>query len=458
MKKLISIVLILSMLMVGCVMFSSCGAISEKDLQNDPHSALNEAWQKTVERFFEEDKEAAKILKKAADKGKYTVKLGSDDATIEMPSIEATVYTDSKAQKVVADLALDVNGTKIAAEMYANDEMLAMTAPSILGSNDAYAVYFSTLADDLNNRFSGGIGAGVDVNEEMINELVKLWNDAFAQLSSNAEQKAELKKDFKEFCDELEMSISTEDDMIVVSFVLDNETIKDALGDAAALDGLFTDSDINELLENVIFDFDADITINPKKGYIEEIVVDGDVTYTGSTVSLDASVEFSDEEIALAFKGSADGQSINANATLKKSKTDDKTSYKLVVKGGTDNVTAKLFDATYSITNDGDIKFSADIFEDENSTIKIGFKGKYKVSDDKISFSIKELSADGETVELDLSISAQAVEDIPKFPDAPKNIITMSEDEWMALVEKITSGPLGSFTGGTAEPDYGYGY
>ncbi len=443
MKKTISILITLAMLLTSCVMFSSCGAVSEKDLQNDPYTALNESWQKTSERFFEEDADAAKVLKKASDKGKFTVTLGSQDPMLEIPNVSATLYTDSSAQKIVANVSADREGTQLDANLFLSKEMLALSVPALLGTNDAYAIYFATFADDLEGSvFADALG--VDV--EMMKETMKSVNDALAQAIPNEEDQEKLKEEFKKLCEALKMSVTTEEGNIVVTYTLNNETIKAAIGDGSSLKDLFADSGLNEDLLDVSVDITAKIVIAPKDGFIEKLSFDGSVESEGNTATLSAALTFSSDKIALHIDGDSAGEKITADATLSKTVTADQTSYNLVVNGGTANVTAKILDATYILTKSGDITCTVDIIEDQSNTVRFGFKGKYESTDERVAFSVTELTAEGETVKLDLSVAIEAVSEIPSFPENAKDIVKMTEAELAELIGKIAAEKFGSVT------------
>ncbi len=440
MKKIISILLVMVMLFTGCVMFSSCSAVNENDLKNDPYTTLNTALQNTSIRFFAEDAKTNKVVQKV-EEGKGKITLSFESAELEIPKSEVAIYSDSKAQQVIANFSTNIDGTALGADMYINKDMLALASSSILGTDDAFAVYFATFANDLKDSF---LSQMLGLDAEDISEIVKNFNDAFEQADLTEE---ELKNDFKEICEALKMSVATEDGDIVSTYVINNETLRAVLSGDNYISDMITDADLDDL-DEVTFNVTAKIYIAPKEGFVKEIKLDGSFSDEEERASISASLKFEADKIALHIDGSADGDAFSADIVLSKNVTADQTSYNLIITGGTNNVTAKILDATYTITKAGDITFTVDIIEDENNTIRAGFKGKYEVTDSKISFSVTELSLKEDTYKFNLTVSIEAVSEIPAFPSDAKDIAKMTQADWTALFENISKGPLGFIMGG----------
>ncbi len=460
MKKTLSILLTLAMLLTSCMLLVSCDKVSEKAIEKDPYKTLNTAWKNTANRFFPEDKEAAKVMEKVADKGKFTVSFESTDLDIDLTKLGATVYTDSKNQQAVADLSAVIAGKEIGADIYLSEEMLALSAPALLGTEDAFAVYFATFAENLKGS---ALADMFDLDAETITEIQKV----FADISAEAEEGGkEAEKEAKEFIEKLyntlKMSVSTEDagkeggkeDYVVVTYALNNETLDQLITDLeetylASLDPEIA-AEIKEALAEVKLDMTAKLCINPKRGYIEEIKMEGSVTVKEETATFKANLAFMANDIVLRIEGSASEESLFAEAKLSKEETNENTSYRFTLSGGTGNVTAKLLDATYTIAENGDFIFSADVFEDESSTTHFDFKGNYQVTKEKLSLSLTELTMDEETYKFNFTISAEAVSEIPAFPENAKDVVKMSYEEWEEIIMNMMTGAFGSI------PDFGY--
>ena len=78
MKKIVSLLLALSMIVSMLISFTSCDAFTLEDIENDPFSALSDSLKESLLRFFDDDYGIDGIVSDALEHGSTEVSFSSE--------------------------------------------------------------------------------------------------------------------------------------------------------------------------------------------------------------------------------------------------------------------------------------------------------------------------------------------------------------------------------------------
>ncbi len=501
MKKILSTLLVLCMLVGACALFSACGqkGISEKELKKDPAAVVETAMTNTTSAFFADATGADKVLEKALKKGSVNIALASEELE-DLSGISGTLYIDEKAAASALELLLTYAGKDYTAALYAGKDAIAVQSPSILGNENTYALNIKTFVEKLEGS---ALAEMMGMTDEDIQEILDLLTPYLDKTN------ADMMKEWEAFGEELlalvpptitTETVKGEDDkereVFVVTYKIDNDTVVamlDALEKKLTGMEIFAEAtvDIKEtfdeaakaIKDEVVIDLTATMTLEPKTGKVSEIAVKGEISVKEDEddeigipeldvgmdgIALDLSLTFTDERIALTGFIEAAGQKINASLTVDKEDTEEKTVYTAAVSFGMTGVTIDLLDATYTYDKkSGDITLSGSIFGvvgEDPSTFEL--KANLAVSKTEVAFKLVSVKLDRETVfEADgknyLTVTFKTLDKIPTMPEKTVDIMDLTEEDWEKLEEDIMSSPLFEVIGdafGSMGDDYDSDY
>ncbi len=498
MKKVLSVLLVISMLFTFSVMLVSCGSISAKDLEKDPAAVLGAAFENTANEFFEGDANAEKVLNKALESGKFTVSFEAPELLPEeLGAIEEVIYVSQKKQQSVAQLSVTYGGEKYGASIFGKENGIAVTSNALFGDDTALAVYKDSFVEKFaDSPYIELLQMTKAEAEEFVTEVKAMMDEAKAG-SKDAE---EFTKKQSEITNKLfallDQSVSTEDaensdgkssKHIVATYALNNENLKEMV--KTLINEYFTlieeegvseemldlgmtwaeaKAQLDAELDEAFAELDASAEINlslkiyvdAKANTITKLVIDGKVTpktmgISTQEMAVNATFVFNAEEISLSFSANMGIDAITAQMKITKEKKDGGVTYKANASFGMGAITVDLFNATYAVTKDGNFSFNANIYSEEGNTA-FGFTGKSTVTSNKAEFILSSVTVGPETYNFKLAISAEAVDSIPSFPENATDIMTLDKAKIEELVTKIFESPLGQLLASLegTDPEY----
>lgn len=481
------------MLLSLCVVFASCGAVSEKDMEKDPQEVISSSLEKSINAFFEDKAGADDVLKKAAKKGKYTVMFASEDLLGgKLTEISESIYTDTAKKQFVSETQVEYNGEKLSAFIYGKDNKFAVSGESIFRSDIALLFNPKTFVE----KFAeSGLAKMTGIDDEQIEKLtdmVKSLMDEGMFDSEKSKEKAE--KLANDLIKAMNPEISTEklenedgakQDYIVSTYTINNKTVKkmaniifDFAEDMYSSSGNTDIDDMKDKLDEALdkmddtldFDVKAKVYVDSKEGCLYLIDLSGEIEHTEyiydydfneetfeyetilvdtekNKYDIDAKLRFTSKEISLTAEiGGVEDEPIKVEAALTKEVDGGDIEYKLVVNVENDSVTVKVITASYKYEADGDIKISVKIPKEiAGSEINVSLKGKVTVEKDKVTLKFDVLNVGDEKYRFDLVFSAEAVDSIPEFPKDAKDVVDISEEEWEQIVDDIKDSDLAEF-------------
>ena len=131
--------------------------------------------------------------------------------------------------------------------------------------------------------------------------------------------------------------------------------------------------------------------------------------------------------------------------------------YTLTVTGTEDGVTETPLTLSFDYKKaDGSFVVGITSNVDGEDTV-LSLNGNISVKENEAAFAITSVSMGEITLNLNLAVTLKAETAIPEKPANAKDLVTMTEDELMALVEGVMGGKLfeiiGSFMGDAAPDD-----
>ncbi|MBQ7336404.1 MAG: hypothetical protein IJW92_08035 [Clostridia bacterium] len=512
MRKLLSMLLVLSLLAVSCLTFASCGLfnkVNENDVKDNPQAVINDAMQNTSNQFFTDDANMNTIVNDALKGGSVAILFESDTLLqdVGITKIGATVYGAMNTEKSVIDASVTMGGEELAARLYASlteDEMLALLeSESILGSDKVIGINFKTFFDNLEGsamaELFGLEGEAMEAFTAMCEPLVTVLDEIYEK--TDLERKNETEDFANELYALLNQSVASakvkdangkEVDCVEITYTLNNTTIKavanklidkletemESLGLDAILESSGTDmaemvaqleDSLDQLDEYTNIDLTLKLNISKSSYTVLSAVVNGSVTAYGAgeyneetdesedlVMNINASLTFSETEIKLAITSSDDTNTANLELTLTKEEKDNVVTYGLSVNESyndeedTDNnYNHNVINASYSYNKkDGSFVISADVMEDENTRSEFSITGSIAVTNDSAKIELNSVTYDDVTVTFKASITFTKNVEVPAAPTEYLDVVEMTQGEWVDVINEIQGSKLGQLIGG----------
>ncbi len=478
MKKILSALLILTLLVVGALLFTSCDEMSEKKMKKDPMTALNEAENNTMSAFFSDEAGAGKVLNKAQKKGSFNITFTTKELFGgDLTKLSETVFVDSKNNAFVSDTFITLCGEDLAARIFVDQSGFALSSDAIFGNADTLVLNFDSMTEKLKGSALADI---MEMTDEDVDALIKGLDSMKEALNAKPTDSV---KDMKEWYDKLakltKETITTETvededgkktEYIVVSHTINNDVIEELIdlvleeikadGTMSAEDIAEMETSIDALLVQVLGTIELDLTektyIVPKNNTIAKITCTGTGKLTASNLipeadsanmELDLSCTFSDNQIAAILDIDMADQTIKASFVIDKEQKDDKTTYTFALAGGTKTVTVDILTGSYVYDKAAEeITVEAEIMQDESTSMTLTAKASYKVTKNEIFAKVLSVSAGDETFEFgtdnELSLTIKAEDSIPERPADAKDMMDLSSAELEELGQKVESSRL----------------
>lgn len=459
MKRSLSLILVLCMLLAACFAFSSCGKVTPKDVEKNAQATMSEAMDNTTSEFFGDDIGLKEMVKSALKSGSVTLAFEGKENDIGLDlNVSETLYCNAKDKEYVSDTTVTFDGETLNALVYVDKNGVALNSPSVLGSNKTLLLNPATLASGLEGSFLSEMLFGGDRSDEDMDQIVSLLG------TINNEYQKFFDKDAKENREEelneiyalLGQTVAKESiddvDCVAITYTITNSTVKavadkllaDMELDAEMKEELKTEFDeaIEELNENATLNLTVKICIGQKSNKVEKITVGGTVVILEDqpeTIEINAELVFGETEIKLTGSILSPDLKGNADVTLKKETKGDNIVYSLVVNAGDGKgASVNALNVTYTYNKgNGAFVLAADVYSDGDERVGASVNGTVTVNKDNAKLEITSVTVDGETVNFKLSAIFNKNASMPKVPEGAKDVVTLTEAEWEEIIEEI---------------------
>jgi len=485
MKRTLSLLLIICMLASACFLFTACGSkVSEKDLQKNPQSVLNDAMQNAGDEFFTDDAKMDEVIEKAMKKGSISIVFESADLMGgQITKIAETIYMNGKDKKFVSDTSVVMGGEELAARIFLDKNGLALNSEAVLGSNKTLALNFASFVEKFETSELAGM---LELDAETMAQITSIAGTVKTELEKSlGEDNKEAEALANELYKLLGQATASEkndgSDCVVAIYTITNENLgkvlKKLVDDldeetkAQALESI--DEMLEEMNDAATINLTAKIYIGKKSNKVEKISLSGTVavteesynwdngvptsTTTTTTANVAADVTFSENEIAVNVSITGeDVETISASLKLTKEEADGKVTYKAKIDVAEGSVQINLVNVAYAFEKStGNFTLSADIYNGEDEARQsFEIAGKITVNKNDATIEINSLKMNSLTVTFKLTISFAALDEIPAVPSDAKDVVTMTEADWTEVMGEFQNSTLGQrifgFPGGSA--------
>jgi hypothetical protein len=464
------LVLCMTMVLTGCKDDAKTND-DDKGADKKTEVTLDGAIEKTVNAMLGAENDSVPFLENALSEGKITIALGDQ--------LENVLYLDSSKKAFANTLSLSAEGQKVNLGIYGKDKEIAIAAPELLGDT-VYGINLSTLLTDLKGSAIWSLmGTDYDTFMSEYSDQIEQILDMTKGMDENAINKMveDLSADISEILKDVETTTKEEEvevygkkvKAVVITYHMEKEDIEklmnvmiDWMEDvmSGVMDGLETIVDdsvdlegvgsVEEMIsqlrtemetafEDVEIEGDFYVYINAKTQYVMQMGVEVTATVEGVTGVADMAFVLGEDptnsdKYALVMEVDANGEKQTMEISFsidEKTEGDIKTTTFIIaadIEGEREE---------FVITFSHDQKENKYELSLEVDGTEITALGKLEATDTKLHFTIDEIEADGETMPLGLAITIEASADgMPEMP-AYSNILKLSEDELMALLETL---------------------
>lgn len=481
MKRILSLILVLCMLLTSCVFFSACSkkGTSEKSLKKDTQEAIGNAIDKSLSAFFTDDAGIEDIIDGALNKGSLAISLESETlktfSGLGLEKITETLYFNQKNKKMVSDTAVTIDGEKASVRIWADKSGIVLQSKDLFGNNNAFALKMDTFASKFaDSDLVDLLDLYIDDNmQETMDLLTKSYKQAFeASEKDTAKNLNNLLATLEPVYDEAKMvdALEKEINCATVTYSFTNSTFKAFIQKAIEIADM-KDTDMADMYDetveyvtgNFTMNFTVTVGINKKNSQLVAIEIGGNMkskTDTSYKLPVEGAIRFSDEKITV--EGTAkmpeydyeQGKVVDVAYTvsldLTKESTKEEVIYKLSAKMKAAGVSTKFGDITYTYNKkSGD--FTLKVKPGEalqgmlNSDNNITVKGNIQSDKKTATITIKSVAA-GSVFELEgkLSLVFTKEAEMPAMPSDAKDIVTLKEEDLEQIMEDMEDAPFAS--------------
>ena len=453
MKKLLSILLVLSMLFAIGACFTSCDALSIEDVKNNPVNALWEAEKLAWERFANDDYGIEGVVTDTLKGGSIELAFAQEALLGAGTAIKATLYTGDKQ---AASLLYTEGGKSYTADIFSDENGIIVDIPDLLGGK-AVGVFYNTLKEKLADS---ALAEMMELPPEAAAELVSMLDEYKATIEASMKDSIEdAEKTANEYLDLMKKEITEEtvgDELCaVITLTLDNEVLGDVI--EKAVDSLelseeekatlLAQFDINALNEMVSLDVTVKAYIALSDGRLVKFVYGGEMASVSDEsarmaapeeIGFDITLSFTDTAITASGTVTANGESATVSCNLNKTVEEEKSIYTLSASIGAEGVSETIDVLKYTF-NKADKTFSLKT-EIEGETVIV--KGNVSSTKTTAKITITEIRAGSIGVELDLSLTFNKDAKAPDAPTDALDVVELTAEEWQSLMTTVQESPL----------------
>ena len=461
MKRILTVAALLLLVVCMTLALASCDmGVSVDDAKDDPAQVLADALSAGTSDFFTLDAEIDKKIADAMTSGSVTLALDENEALQQMVGltdfdIKAILYANDKTQQYALEIDADIAGESVDGVLFINEDKIALVSRTLLGSSKAYAFTPSVFL----SKFEGSaLKSALGIDNETASEVLDAFrsaNECFNNLFNMEEYNEKLSERTKKLFEAFDYGVSEREidgeDMIVMSLVINSETIDDAVN-------MLTDEDFGdgfeeeileeledlvvELQDNAEIDATVAIYLDKKNGALRNVDLDFTATptddeYEGESVTGEVSFSITESKLVLDanIAGELEEDSFDYSFTIEcdKKVDGDKVTYDLtldvVADGFGQDIDTTLVTAQF-VYDKGDGDFELEIEGDGKIVdFSANLEGNVKVDGNAVTIVIEEVGANSMSLEIGLEIKFEKGVAVPEVPADAKEIVELTEEE-----------------------------
>ena len=443
MKKILALLLSLSLVCSSLVLFSSCSRVKEKDLTRSGAETLSNALARTVTDFFCFDEALLSVAGEAFTAGSVSASVsGKTLLGNTLEKVSETIYFHE--DRTVLDSVVKYDGDTYSLRTCFDEKGITARSDALFGEG-IYALTYEGLLSKLDGSFLFDLlPLGEDTLAEIKEGLALLDRSGVSDVDAEEVLNAALEKLLPRT---ESLDVATEEgsvSAIAVSYTINTATLGAALKVIAerGYTGEAQQAALAEI-ENMIpagvgFDFGLTFALDKKSGKLVEITLGGEyrmlVDTETVTLSYDAAVKFSENAIKATLTtdtkvGDTSQGKATQGAHITRRVDDAGASYTLRTEA--DGVTLLSGSLTYTkATGELLIKSTAT----DASALEI--RGNVTLGDKTASIRLNSLTVGEITLSFEVAITFTAEAVTPEIPTGAKDILTLSAEEAEALVEQ----------------------
>ena len=164
MKKILTVSIIVCMIFVSLLAFSSCSIVTDARMKLQGQEVVSNAVKNTTDKFFSSgklfssDKRTREIVEAATETGSVEIDLESDllESSADIENINYKTYFDKLNKKSVTQMKVTYDDEEFALDTFVDKNGYVISGESVLGSDQAYAIYPATLSEKHGTPVYGG--------------------------------------------------------------------------------------------------------------------------------------------------------------------------------------------------------------------------------------------------------------------------------------------------------------
>ena len=478
--------------------------LTVEDLENNPNLIAVGA-SKALTAFFD----VAGISNVVEGMNKGAVSVVVDNAMLKdeigLGKTEVTVYTDMQNEllnKIAMKLNANYEDETYGGIFYIDKNGMGVSGESIFGTDDTYKVDILNLMDNFKNSalmdMMGG-EAAAEIVAPSFELLSTTWKMLFVETAEDSPYNEMVEWNnnaMKAFKPTVKAETINGVEALTLTYEINNETIEayfesvignvpehyidvmSNLVNTLGLDLSFEKEMLEQGKELIIdrmnamlnIDIDASASIACEGGALLNASVKGDVSPTAES----APAAGADAKIAVEFALSASADAIKVEMkedmnmgeemgagsmsvalNMTKKTEDGKVAINADVDAALNMPSLeeemKLDDVvalTVTFEADGDLKVEADINIPEMEKITASMEGSLIVKDGKATIAIDSVGAAGFAMtDLGISFVIDPTATVPAVPEDAKEVMSLTAEEWQALIENVMNSPLANLFG-----------
>ena len=502
MKRILSVLLVLSMILTSLFALSACTqpeednkGVTAEEFKNNAQAALIKVSQNTMDAFFTDDAGIDSIVEEALKAGSAKLEFEAREELIGADlKIGETIYFDAANKKYVSDTEVTFDGETLAGRVFVDKNGVAINGSDILGSDRTIAINPATLVSGFLDSalakllVAGGDSAEIDdETKEIIETSFSEFKKQYDKLFSD-ETNAEFNKYANELYTAMGLAVTEEKvdgaDVIVLTLTINNdnlETVFDKVFSIAKAQMPGTESlpeeavvDFEQAMEEAeaaidealaMIDENAELSVSSKlyvlkkEGKMLKGSLNGELKFIGEiaaqmptdTMTVSAEMTYSDTENKVVLNADMGEQKFDATVTLKKTGTEYKLSVNVGDGKGAD---INALNITYKYNENGSFTLAVDVYGDPDRTV-LTVSGTVTKTDKTAKIEITSVAINAPEFEEEISFKLALTFDksakAPALPSDAKDIVELTEEDWAAIMEEIQGSKLfeymGSFSG-----------
>lgn len=440
MKKILSLLLALSVIFASLALFSACSGgevVPDGDGNTDDGNGATET-AVSLSDFFALGENVTAPIKAALAGGSVKLSIGKSTTLFgaDFDGFAETLYFSEGS--IVSDTSLGIAGESYGARLFFDKNGVVAEGEGLFGSDMAYMVDFATVLGMeesllLAYLFDGPMDleallGGYDLNTVTPDSVNQLMSDVIACFSPVN---------------------GTENGYATVTYTLNAQTMTAVFNKIADFVGL------SEEMREEIFDLEEDnaetgtlVLYYGSNNAVAKAVMTINAVYEGSSSTQVISFAVTESQIkyevarrsTYSYDGVTETYSHTTALLLDKTVSGDTVTFALSSVDTYDDEEPIVFEGLRVSYNQATGAFTITANGTDNGTMT--FSGVILTTDGETKIAITSITVEDVTVALDISLTFTASAVAPQKPQDAKNLLTLAEDEVEALLGNMENAPL----------------